>query len=521
MYLSWRTDYRDFADTEHWVPRCIELEKTFLQISLETISAIETKELLDIMEQMSELMIYYVTIENMEKLEPVMRIQEQMLQVCKDRGVSYVGYFYLEMMFARINGLLYQSYHKNRQAVECYHEFIKKAELCFQAVKMDFSLSIAQKLYVGWSCAEGYKAAAAAERMLLNNKEVFNIYRSVLQILAWIETYMQEFPGICDKVADFYALIASEFYLNQQREEGAKYYEKTISILQNIYLKDKNDFYFSKIIWYYSTYGIAEFSNSRGSEKMLEAAKRAAEFLKTRNPQGREKGIVEGALGMTALQQGMLLQQSNKPSEAVECLTESKNNLKKALYLLEMELLYKDKIGYEASIIKDMALKVYSSYTTSQYLLGIQYYLCKQLRQSSDIFTAVLASLTNEKKYRLSTVEAMMLRADINQYLAKISIDERDKSRAEFYSTQAADLSLELAQEMGYAFAWGIHISSCMMAAEIYLNMGNRDKASEYADKGILACEILKQIEPAHPKLIMKKSLSKLKAKANRKFFWQ
>ncbi len=517
MQLSWSTEYRDFADTEHWIPRSQKLEKSFSQISLESVPVMETEQLLNIMEQLSELMMYYISVEDMKKLEPVMRTQERLLAICRSKGLSSIGYLYLEMMFVRVNGHLYQSYHKNRQAVECYRDFMEKAEQCFQTLKTDASLSTVQKTFVGWSCVEGYKAAAVAARMVLDNKMVFDTYRMVLPILVWLENNIMEFPGICDKVADFYALIASDFYMNQQGQEGAEYYERAISILNNIWLKSESDFYYSKMLWYLSLYGIAEFSYFEKKEKMADTERMAEEFLKTKNPQEWEKGIVEGVLGMTALQQGMVFQQKNETSDAIRCLMKSSEYLNRALRLLETE--YQNKTGYEVYIIKDMALKVYCSYMSALYTLGTQYYFCGQSSQAADVFTKALTYLTNEKKYRFNTAEAMLQRADSSQYLAMIALEEGDKPKAEYYGTQAADWSLELAQPMGYSFVWGIHISSCMITAEICLSMGKKDKASEYADKGIAACEVLKQIEPTHPKLAMQKKLMKLRKKAMRKFF--
>ena len=518
MRLSWSTDYQDYEDTKHWIPRCGELEKNILSLSMKDVLSMDSEKLVDMMEQLSELMMYYASIEDMKKLEPAMRKQEAMLKVCREKGVLSIGYWYLEMMFVRLNAQLYQNYHKNRQAVQCYQEFTEKANQCFEMLKIDVSLSLEQKTFVGWQCVDGYRAAAVAAHMILDNKMVFEIYRMVLPILGWLENYMTEFPGICDKAADFYALIAADFYTNQQGQKGAIYYEKAISILNSIWHKTSSTFYHAKWIWYQSVYGIAQYSNFEKNEIMWETEQKAKQFLQTETLQEREKGIVEGALGMTALQQSMAFQQRNETSDAIRCLTKSSDLLNEALYLLESD--YMNNKGYEASIVKEMAFKVYSSSMSAQYLLGMQYYFSGQERQAYDVFIKVLTFMTNEKKYCLSTVEGMMVRADINQYLSMISKTQKELSKAEFYSTQAVELSEELAQNMGYDFAWGIYVSSCMLTAEICMSVGKKDKASEYAEKGLNACEVLKKIDSAHPKLAMQKNLFKLKKKVATRFFW-
>ena len=98
MRLSWSTDYQDYEDTKHWIPRCGELEKNILSLSMKDVLSMDSEKLVDMMEQLSELMMYYASIEDMKKLEPAMRKQEAMLKVCREKGVWSFGYWDLEMM---------------------------------------------------------------------------------------------------------------------------------------------------------------------------------------------------------------------------------------------------------------------------------------------------------------------------------------------------------------------------------------------------------------------------------------
>lgn len=518
MRLTWETGYCDYDDVEHWLPILKELQCFEQTITIGHACEMEEETLLNAMERLEELMRFYASTGNYRNLEQVMRKQDKLLCLCSERGISGIGYRYLDMEFTRLNALLYRAHDRNKQSVEYFNQFCCQSQMVFhQLISSKDRLSKEQILYIGWSCVEGCKEAIQANDAILNTVVSMGIMKNMIPMLDWLKPYMEDAAGICDQSAEMYAMIAGAFYMNGDSATGMECYQNSLYLYQKIVQESDSDFYQAKYIWVMGMQGFQEFLVNGNPEVMLRCETLARIYLQERHPLHSEQGIVIGVLGMIAMQKSSAYQQEENLQEAITFAESACSYLQESMDLLECA--YKEHQGYYRLVVSEMVAKIFNAYVGAAESSGIQYYYAGRFIESKEMLEKALELLTDCKEYSMSESAAMVVRAESFQYLALIAMEHGDSTQAEFYGTQGIEFANHAAAEAGNSAAYQIEIACCTLMAELYLNRKEKEKAKEYAMRGLTACETLSSIQPQNPQLEMRTLLEKYYKKASRKFF--
>ena len=154
MLLTWDKGYADYADTANWNPRYDELCRLAQSVTVASARLFTDAELLETLEQLEELMLFYCVKNNMADLEPVMRIFNDLMALCRDRQISGVEVQYLQMLFLRVNAMLYRAHRQHKQGADSYDKCVQAAQTCFNLLRKTTHLHDQQIFFVAWSCIE-------------------------------------------------------------------------------------------------------------------------------------------------------------------------------------------------------------------------------------------------------------------------------------------------------------------------------------------------------------------------------
>lgn len=512
MRLTWNVAYRDYNDTENWSPRYKELTAFARQLSTQDIAVLDETALLEALEQTEELMRYYLVIKDMKALEPIMRQYNALLETCDKNGVRGVEATYFHMIFLRLNAVLYRVHDQNRKALEVSLQAVERARRVFGMLKTGTALSDEQILFVGWNSIECFKEAAEIADLVLDTDTSVHCLKDALPLLVWIEPYVKDASGICDKAADLYAQVGGVLYTHQDKKEAARCFRKAVELLRSI----DADYYRAKAIWCLSVYGLLAFVHEQDTTIMLECDRDANGFLCLPGLEQRDKAIVLGAKGIITMQRSAALQAGGQLADAFEEAQEACDELKKALAMLED---YAARDSDVQAYITSVCARIYNQYIGALDCYAVICYQCEEHEKAERGFLDVLSQFSDNKRYAMGESSTAVIRAEACEYLALLATDKGDAYQADFYGTQAADAACEVAPQLGLAPAWTIAVVSCCIVAEVALKMKNKKKASLYAERGLEACEALRRLDPNNQMLGMQSMLAKFKKKADRKFF--
>lgn len=517
MKLTFHKEYEDYADKVNWLPRFEELKTIFSGLSSTQIASLGNDALLDTMEDVEELMRYYAATQNAAGLEPVMRKFYEMLQQCKARNIRGVEVLYLEMLFLRIDGMLYRGNGQYRQSAQGYDRCLSVARQCFEALK-NSALDKEQRFFVGWSCVECFKEASEAHDLSMDVPGAVKILHEVIPLLQWLEKDLTEMPGICDQASELYANAGGAFYQYGDPAGGNSCYLSACDLLRALDIVHGSDFYLARAIWLRSVHGLMALMAAGDPKIMLQCEQEAVEFLRQRPAASlRDRTIVEAAKAVVLIQRSLAFQQNGKLEDAIKMAKDGVAELGACLDVLKED--YEGRHDYYRSVLEKIAGRIYNSYVGAMETLGVMYFQNDDEVAAEMTLKDVLSELTESGGLRMAGSGAALIQAETLQYLGIIATGEGDAYQADFYGTQAADLALSLGEETGNPAAWGVAAISCSLVAEVALDMKNKPKAGTYADKGLAACDALERIAPGSPQLSMRSNLVKFKKKASRRFF--
>lgn len=92
-------------------------------------------------------------------------------------------------------------------------------------------------------------------------------------------------------------------------------------------------------------------------------------------------------------------------------------------------------------------------------------------------------------QYALSEVAGTITWAECLNYMAMIALEEGNDDEPVFYAEQSAPLTSELGKKVKNAILFQIEGYACSLLGEYYLNIRNKEKALQYAETGLSACE--------------------------------
>lgn len=518
MLLSWDKGYADYTDEANWLPRLEELRRFAAAMNVQTAQQLSDSELLDALEQLEELMRYCCAVNDMQNLEPVMRKFNDLMGICRSRGITGVEVLYLEMLFLRINAMLYRAHGQQRQGAECYDKCLITARNCFDMLKKTTHLTGKQTFFVGWSCVECWKESAEAHDSVLDTNTTVQLLHEVVPMLEWLDKFMVDHPGICDQASELYVNAAGMFYQYGDATGGDTCYRHAVRLLNTLDAVHGSDFYRARAIWIQGIHGTMAYLALGDAKVMLQCEQEAAEYLIQRcNASQRDRAIVEGAKATVTLQRSAAFQQNGKLGEAIRLAKDGVANLEASLDVIRED--YEHRQGYYRTVMSNIAGRVYNIYVGSMETLGVMYYQNEDGAAAEAIFQKVLQELTQTTGLRMTGSGSVLIQAEVLQYLGLISSDAGNVYQADFYGAQSADMALSLGKESGNLNAWAIAVGSCSLVAEVALNTKNKPKASTYAELGLSACDALARINPNHPHLALRGNLEKFKKKASRRFF--
>lgn len=517
MKLTFSKEYEDYSDSAHWLPRFEQLKSAVSGFNGDVIGRLDQEALLCAMEDTEELMRYYCATQDLKNLESVMRKFYEMLQLCKTWQGETVQTLYLEMVFLRIDGMLYRSNEQHRQSAQSYDRCVAVARKCVSAAK-HAALSSEQRFYVGWNCVECWKEAAEAHDLALDTPGAVQLLREVIPVLQWLEPDMADAAGICDQASEIYTNAGTALYQNGDPAAGGRCLHSAYTLLRMLDEVHGSDFYMARAIWIRSIHGMHALMIEGNAQIMLQCEAEAEDYLRQRvGASLRDRTIAEAAKSIVLLQRSMAIQQSGKLQEAIAMANNGVSQLKISLDTLKED--YEDRSGYYRMVMEKITGRIYSSYVGAMESLGVMYFQNNDEVTAESVLKDALKELTETGGLRMLGSGSSLIQAEVLQYLGIIASDAGDAYQAEFYGTQAADMALSLGEETGNPAAWGICVISCSLVAEVALNMKKKPKAQIYADKGLAACDALERLNPNSPQLQMKNNLQKFKKKASRKFF--
>lgn len=517
MKLTFSKEYEDYTDSAHWLPRFAQLKSTVSGFTGDVIGRMDPDALLCAMEDTEELMRYYCATRDLKNLETVMRKFYEMLQLCKAQQGETVQALYLEMVFLRIDAMLYRSTDQHRQSAQSYDRCVAVARKCVAAAKQA-TLPSEQRFYVGWNCVECWKEAAEAHDLALDTPGAVQLLREVIPVLQWLEPDMADAAGICDQASEIYTHAGTTLYQNGDPATGSRCLQSAYGLLRRLDEVHGSDFYMARAIWIRGIHGMHALMVEGNAQMMLQCEAEAEDYLRQRaGASVRDRAIAEAAKAIVLLQRSVAFQQNGKLQEAIAMADNGVSQLKISLDVLKED--YQDRAGYYRMVMEKITGRVYSSYVGAMESLGVMHFQNNDEATAESMLKAVLKELTETGGLRMLGSSSSLIQAEVLQYLGIIASDTADAYQAEFYGTQAADMALSLAEEGGNPAAWGIGVISCSLVAEVALNMKNKQKALIYADKGLTACDMLERLNPSSPQLQIRGNLQKFKRKASRKFF--
>lgn len=518
MILTWDKGYADYTDTANWNPRYDELCQLAQSLTVASARTFSDTELLDTLEQLEELLRFYCAEHNMAELEPVMRKFNDLMTLCRDRKMSGVEVQYLQMIFLRVNGILYRGHGQHQQGANCYDQCVQAAQTCFNLLRSTTHLQEKQIFYIAWSCIECWKEAAEAHDDIMDAPGTLRLLREVIPMLEWVDKWLQDYPGICDQAAEQYAACAGMFYQYGDAAGGNRCYHQSARLFNLLDETYASDFYKARAIWMQCLHGTMAFMISGDASYMMHCEKEAAAFLTQRRAaELRDKTIVESAQALIDLQKSTALQQNGKLAEAIDLAKDAIAQLDVSLSILEDDC--KDRQGYYRMVMSRITARIRNMCVGSKETLGVMYYQDDDPVASEVTLKEVLAELTSSDKPCLSGSAAVLIQSEVLQYLALIASQDSNVNQADFYATQSADLAVSVANSSGNTNAWGLAVASCCLTAEIALALKNKPKAAQYAQLGLSACDTLARSVPDHPHLSLRSTLEKFRKKASRRFF--
>ena len=518
MQLTWEKGYADYTDTANWQPRYDQLCRFAQSVDPQAVTQLSDSQLLDALELLEELMRFYCVESDMQKLETVMRKFNALMNLCRQRQMTGVEVQYLEMLFLRVNAMLYRMHGQHRQGADCYDKCVEAAKACFGTLKGANHLTGDQQLYVGWSCIECWKEAAEAHDAVMDAPGTLRLMHEVVPMLEWVDKWLVAHPGICDQASELHVAAAGMFYQYGDAPAGNNCYRHAVRLLNALDDALGSDFYRARAIWIMSIHGTMALLGVGDASVMLQCEKEAGEYLALRRRADiRDRSIVAAAQAAVSLQRSTVLQQNGKLDAAIGLARDGVAQLENSLRIIQKD--YQNRQGYYRSVMSGIASRIYNVGLGSKESLGVMYYQSGDLAACETTMKEVLEELTKTTGLRMSGSGSVLIQAEVLQYLGLIASDNGDSYQADFYGTQSADMAITMARESNNVNAWSLAVGSCSLVAEIALQTKNKPKAAKYAEMGLTACEMLAQGKPDHPYLALRSDLEKYRKKALRRFF--
>jgi tetratricopeptide (TPR) repeat protein len=500
-----------------------ELEKTAQTVSAASAAGMDVEELLAVMENLNSLMNYYAAGTDYQRLEPIMRKQQELLNLCEKPYAEHIGYVFLQMEFLRINAILYSSNGQLQQSADYYQKAESRAEHCFFLLQCDNDLSEEQILYVGWNCILLINEAADTEEKFQRHESSVDFFRSILPMLIWLEPILAEHTDIAkgadlyDRIASLYVRVAGLLFTEQDMEHANNSYQRAIKLYERIDEEEGSDFFRARAIWVKSSYGIQRAVFQNNSDVLEQCQADIDTYFVVRSPSERDRAIVEGALG------NLLLSKSTACA-ANDDIQGALANAQKACHYLEASLEVMEKTGKEADgygkiMLSTMANQIYAQVIAGLKTLGILNYLAEDFDSAEEDFLKTIAYFVDRTEFGIGETYAVAVQAECYQYLTAISLNKGNAEQAGFYGKNAVTMAGQAAEATNNPVTIGLAITSNAVMAEFYLNMRDKSSAKQCADTGLLYCERLRGMNPQAPQLEMEASLQKLQRKAARKFF--
>ena len=515
MRLSWNTDLQDKMQTDNALK---EMKRICEDHSRQKPDRMHEDDLLNHMEMLVDLMQQYYEKQDMRSLEWTMREFERCLKVCEEKTLHDVGCWYLKMEFFRINGQLYQNTGNMKKGKESLEQSAGYAWQCVNAGR-NHELTGTQILYLGSRCLEVYQIYLLLADIVQAPVDMTEILSEMYITLEWMEQYVFQLPSIADRVGDLYGYVGVQMNLHGNVTEGRRCLQKAVAIHHELYRKQNNITAYTKEIWISTQlYMLESAAGKDQSTMLLNLEEKAGQLLRENSVLQYQRGMLNGVIGNVELQKSLYFQSQGDLHQAAQFAEESCRTLKEALDILDKEqrnTVYDEQVCW---MIKQTACQVYGNYLAVMQLRGTQRYLSGNMQEAIAVYEETLRLITDIQNYRISETLAQLSRADISEKLSDIYRRSGDMVRSEFYGKQAADTASLLFYQNHLDIACGIIVGSCTLLAEYYMHIREKEKALEYSEKGLQACDRLADIDPESGKLELRGIMLRIRRKCGKRF---
>ncbi len=506
-------EYEDDYKSEAWKQRKLYLEEFVENIKKEDFSLFSDERLLDTMDNINELISYYLAIEELEKLETVMQIQNKLIRIGNERKIEYIGFSLMVIYFKRANAHLYRENDNVFKSFEYYKSIFEDISKYMIILKKS-DLKDGQKEYILWNYA------FVINQAILNTQDTGDIQTTIIycqkndEIMKELKKYTKN-VNIIDRMSDFYLSYGNWFYNYRDIENGQLFSEKALELLADTFdyiFKELyiSDYYISRVLWtkafYYSMLFLYE-----NDEKPLFKLSNQIETFHSDNQ--TVNMIMTAVSGFVDYHIGAYFQlNENNINKALSYMEKAVKKLESSLQYLED---YKE--SNTAFFIENLCIKIYCSCPGLYSTLGVLLSIADKYIEAEMALKKSLKLIADRKKYRMSNVSATITSAICFRWLGYIYQCDEKNDKAEFYYREAIRTA-ETPEIDKSVQALTIKVESCALLSAIYFDKKNKKQAAEYSHKGLEACEILLSISPESVQSSMQDLLKKINKKANRKF---
>ena len=504
--------YEDDYNSQEWAERMLYLEQLTEDLKKQDIKSFTNEKLLDTIEDVNELINYYISYDNIPKLEKVVEIQKMLIKAGFAGGLKHIGLNLMIINLKRADAYLYDKNGNTLLLME-YYEIIVEDICEYVKVIKDSGLNDDEKAFILWNCAYIMHQAIISGQDSGNNEMVLDLCNKNIEILEELEKHTEN-PVLKDRTADFYSLYGQLFYSCGDIESGRLFNENALELLSDISgrtFKDiyLSDYFVSRILWTKALY-YSEMLTYEDDEKPLF---RLAEQIKTFHPENKNVSMIMTAVsGLVKYNTGLYFQQNDDIENGLSYIQEAAEELENAFGYFDDNTECSKNFFTEA-----LCVKIYCTLPVLYFSLGTLFSALEDADEAEKAFLRSLQITGNQKKYKLSSPSASIISALCSRFLGYIyqSYDETDK--AEFYYKQALSMS-EKQENSQPVQALTIKIEVCTLLSAMYLDAKNKKQASEYSRKGLDACNSLMKISSEAVQPDVREMLEKINKKSNRKF---
>ena len=504
-------EYEANYNSVSWEKRKIYLDQFAEKVKKQDFSFFSDENLLDTMENIDELIKYYLTIEDMQNLETVMQIQDKLIKVGNERKTEHIGFNLMIINFKMANAHLYLQNDNVFKSFKYYSSIFEDISEYMVILKKS-DLKDKQKEYVLWNYTFVMNQAILCTQNTGDIQTTVTYCRKNDEIMEVLKKYTQN-TNIIDRMADFYMSYGSWFYNYQNIDNGRLFNEKALELLadtSDYIFKGLNisDYYISRVLWTKAFYYSMIFLYENNEKPILKLSKQIETF---HSYDETVCMIMTAVSGFIDFHIGTYFQR--KENDIEKSLSYMENATKK----LEDSLAYLENYmkNNEIFFVESLCVRIYCACPGLYSVLGAFLAAGEKYVEAERALKKSLELMADRKKYRMSNMATAIISATCFRWLGYIYQCDEEIDKAEFYYRQATETPEIDKSIQGLA----IKVESYAFLSVIYFfDKKNKKKAAEYSQKGLEISNTLLNTSPESVQPSIQDTLKKIHKKSTKIF---